>query len=184
MNTKQGLKIFLVALGLVVLAGCATNRAKDGGAKVSDATGASSASSSGVASSGLGQDDSLGGSGGSEGRGPLRVADQTYYYDFNRSDVRPTDKESIEVQAHYLAKHPNARVLIEGNTDPRGSREYNIGLGEHRAQAVADILMMNGAEKAQIRIVSYGAEKLATQGTTEDDYQKDRRANLVYEAKS
>ena len=71
-------------------------------------------------------------------------------------------------------------VLLEGHTDPRGSREYNIGLGERRAKAVAQVLTDKGVDPSQIRVVSYGAEKLATAGHSDSDYQLDRRVVLVY----
>jgi peptidoglycan-associated lipoprotein len=80
----------------------------------------------------------------------------------------------------YLLSHPLAKIILEGNTDPRGSREYNIGLGERRAKAVANIMLAKGVNPKQIRIVSYGAEKLAVPGHNEADYQLDRRVELVY----
>ncbi|CAM4410285.1 MAG: Peptidoglycan-associated lipoprotein [Legionellaceae bacterium] len=116
-------------------------------------------------------------------RSTLKVENQTYYFDFDKSDIQDIDRGSLEVQAKYLASHPSAKVLLEGHTDPRGSREYNIALGERRAKAVASALKLLGVEEAQIRIVSYGAEKLAAQGHSDEDYQLDRRVNLVDEAK-
>lgn len=107
---------------------------------------------------------------------------QTYYFDYDSSHIRPQDQAPVEAQAHYLAKHPHARVVLEGNTDERGSREYNIALGERRAMAVADILKMNGVSEKQIRIVSFGEEKPADPGHSEEAYRLNRRVNLVYEA--
>lgn len=113
----------------------------------------------------------------------LKVGPQIYYFDFNESVVHEADKKSLEVQAHYLATHSAGRVLLEGNTDPRGSAEYNIALGERRAQAVASVLKAEGASDHQIQIISYGKEKLASDGTSDSDYALDRRTVLSYRSK-
>lgn len=107
---------------------------------------------------------------------------QTYYFDYDSSHIRAQDQAPVEAQAHYLAKHPRARIVLEGNTDERGSREYNIALGERRAMSVADILKMNGVSEKQIRVVSFGEEKPADPGHSDNAYRLNRRVNLVYEA--
>ncbi len=135
-----------------------------------------------VQTSGLGADDDFGANSGRKVC-TMKVENQTYYFDYDSNTVHPEDRASVDVQGHYLAAHANARVRVEGHTDPRGSREYNVGLGERRAKSVTDILRMDGAAADQIRVVSYGAEKLASPGHTEEDYQLDRRVHLVYEAK-
>lgn len=109
------------------------------------------------------------------------MSKRIYYFDFDSNVVHENDKPAIVANADYLVAHPKARVtLVEGHTDPRGSREYNIGLGERRAKAVAGMLIAKGVNRNQIRIVSYGAQKLAALGHNEADYQKDRRVALVY----
>lgn len=100
----------------------------------------------------------------------------TYYFDFDKSDVHANDLPAIYAKAEYLVAHPTAKIILEGHTDPRGSREYNVGLGERRANAVAQILTAKGVNPSQIHIVSYGAERLAVAGHTEEAYQLDRRA--------
>ncbi len=110
-------------------------------------------------------------------------ANQKYYFDFAISQVHSEYMPSINAQARYLASHPSARVRLEGNTDLRGSREYNIGLGERRALAVAQVLRMNGAAKNQVAVVSYGKERPAALGQTEEAFKLNRRVDLVYEAK-
>lgn len=110
-------------------------------------------------------------------------ANQVYYFDYDKNDVHSSDLPSLKVQAKYLISHPNAKVLIEGNTDIRGSREYNIALGQRRANAVADILSLHGVNKNQFRTVSYGAEKPVALGHTEHDYALNRRVNMIYQAK-
>jgi peptidoglycan-associated lipoprotein len=165
-------KSLVLGFSLLALAGCSSTSSDQNG--MNGGAGSDSASSSG-----LGQEGSFDGKGSSN----LEVGDQTYYFDFNKNIVRGEDRASIEVQGKHLTQNSRARILIEGHTDPRGSREYNIALGERRAYAVADILKMQGVSPSQIRIVSYGAEKLASNGTSDDDYQLDRRVNLIYESK-
>lgn len=109
-------------------------------------------------------------------------SNQTYYFDFDSNTVRQSDYQAIAVQAKYLASHPNAKIRLEGNTDARGSREYNIGLGWRRDQAVAKVLEQQGAAPSQIDMVSYGKERPAVVGDDEKAYHLNRRVNLVYEA--
>lgn len=105
----------------------------------------------------------------------------TYFFAFDRFEVAEHDLASIQAHADYLVKHPKTKIYIYGHTDERGSREYNIALGERRSKAVARILSSLGVSANQIKIVSYGAEKPAMQGNNEDAYSKNRRAQTVYE---
>ena len=82
----------------------------------------------------------------------------------------------------FLQQHPSAHVLLEGNTDERGSREYNIALGERRANAVIDIFRLAGVKPQQIRVVSYGQEKPAAMGHNEESWRLNRRVELSFEA--
>lgn len=110
---------------------------------------------------------------------------QTYYFSFDSSRIlRPGDMAAIKAQADYLAAHPKATVRLEGNTDDRGSREYNIALGWRRDQAIEQILMQHGVAKHQIKMVSYGKERPAVFGENESAWSLNRRVNLVYEATS
>jgi peptidoglycan-associated lipoprotein len=113
----------------------------------------------------------------------LAPYDQVYYFDFDKYDVHQEDIASIRVQSDYLIAHPNARIRIEGNTDERGSREYNITLGWRRAKAVAAVIKQEGVSPKQIVTLSYGKEKPVAFGHDEDSYRLNRRVNLVYEVK-
>jgi len=86
----------------------------------------------------------------------------------------------VAAHAKYLAGHPGTRVRLEGHTDERGSREYNIGLGERRAQSVRRALLLQGAADAQISTVSYGEERPAAPGHDEAAWAKNRRVEIVY----
>ena len=101
------------------------------------------------------------------------------YFDFDSSEIRGEDLQTVTAHAAYLAKYKNARVRLEGHTDERGSREYNIGLGERRAQTVRSALLVQGVAESQITTVSYGEERPAVEGSDEAAYAKNRRVELV-----
>ena len=86
----------------------------------------------------------------------------------------------VAAHAKYLAAHPSQRVRLEGHTDERGSREYNIGLGERRAQAVRRAMLLQGAVEGQISTVSFGEERPAVTGHDEEAWAKNRRVEIVY----
>ena len=109
-------------------------------------------------------------------------ANQTYYFNFSSTALRSLDLESIQIQANYLATHSTMKVRLEGNTDNRGSREYNIGLGWRRDEAVVRILEQAGVAPRQIDMVSYGKERPAVVGDNEAAWKLNRRVSLIYEA--
>lgn len=104
----------------------------------------------------------------------------TYYFAYDSDQMTSADQLALLVQANYLAAHPNAKVRLEGNTDERGSAEYNIALGWRRAQSVAQRLELQGVHPRQIQIISFGKEKPAVLGHTAAAYTKNRRVNLIY----
>lgn len=108
-------------------------------------------------------------------------ANQTYYFDFDSTTLRSFDLKAIQVQANYLAMHSKAKVRLEGNTDNRGSREYNIGLGWRRDKTLVRILEQAGVAPGQIHMISYGKERPAVVGDNEAAWKLNRRVNLIYE---
>ncbi|MFN3628774.1 MAG: OmpA family protein, partial [Casimicrobiaceae bacterium] len=86
----------------------------------------------------------------------------------------------LEAHAAYLKRNPQARIVIEGNTDERGSREYNLALGQKRSESVKRVLMLLGVAEAQIEAVSFGEEKPRRTGSTEADHAENRRADIRY----
>ena len=110
-------------------------------------------------------------------------SNQTYYFAFASDDVRSSDMKALLIQANYIAAHPNAVVRLEGNTDNRGSREYNIGLGWRRDQGVARILEQQGVHPNQIKMVSYGKENPAVSGNNEHAWALNRRVDFIYKNK-
>jgi peptidoglycan-associated lipoprotein len=102
------------------------------------------------------------------------------YFDYDRAEIRAEFVPIVTAHAKYLNGGSTLKVRLEGHSDERGSREYNIGLGERRAQAVRRALMLQGVTEAQITTVSYGEERPAMQGSDESAYGKNRRVELVY----
>ena len=111
-----------------------------------------------------------------------KLTEVVFYFGFDRSDLNDTVYEVLKAHAEYLVNNSNARLRIEGHTDERGSREYNIALGERRAKALEHALLLDGVSKGQISIVSYGEEKPAVYGHDESAWRYNRRGILVYEA--
>jgi peptidoglycan-associated lipoprotein len=103
------------------------------------------------------------------------------YFDYDQAEIRPEFNAMLAAHGQYLARNPNVRVRLEGNTDERGSREYNIGLGERRAQAVRRALLLQGAAATQLTTVSYGEERPAATGSDEESWRLNRRVELVYQ---
>jgi peptidoglycan-associated lipoprotein len=166
------LKIFLLGIGILLLAACST--LKHGVSTTN------SGISSEVSTSGIGSAAEFGDANANKLQAPY---DQVYYFDFDKYDVHKEDIASIRAQSDYLIAHPNARIRIEGNTDERGSREYNITLGWRRAKAAAAIMEQEGVPQKQIVTLSYGKEKPVAFGHDEDSYRLNRRVNLIYEVK-
>lgn len=102
------------------------------------------------------------------------------YFDLDRSDIRAEHRDVVIAHGQYLAANPTATVTLEGHCDERGSREYNIGLGERRANAVKQLLTAQGVSTSQITTVSYGEERPAVMGSDENAWAQNRRAVLVY----
>jgi peptidoglycan-associated lipoprotein len=107
------------------------------------------------------------------------LSKRVLYFDFDRSDVRPEYQPIIAAHADYLARHPKAAVILEGHTDERGSREYNLALGERRSQAVRQLMQL-GASPNQMEVVSYGEERPAALGHDESAWQLNRRVEILY----
>ncbi len=144
--------------------------------------------------------DSMGQSGGLDGQGvndrelgqanALSQAEQrdaalrqqlTVYFDYDSSQIRADFLPVLDAHARYLRDNPSARIRLEGHTDERGTREYNIALGERRGEAVRRALLLRGAARAQLLVVSYGEEQPAVLGAGETAWAKNRRVVMVYQ---
>lgn len=102
-------------------------------------------------------------------------------FTYNSAVLQEDALATLERQAAFFKHHSDAKIVIEGHADERGTREYNIGLGERRATAVQDYLLTNGVDTSRLRIVSYGKERPAVLGDTEEAWSQNRRAVTVIE---
>ena len=105
------------------------------------------------------------------------------YFDFDRAEIKSEFQAQIACHAAYLRQFPGARVTLEGNADERGTREYNLGLGERRGNAVSSALGAAGASTSQLNVVSYGEERPVCKDHNEGCWQKNRRVEIVYTSK-
>jgi peptidoglycan-associated lipoprotein len=174
---KRILSVALLIVGAALLAGCPKKHnvieSPNAGSQVSGSTEGEGASTSSRALNG-GAD----AQGSGADAGPF--ARKVIYFDFDKSEIKPEFAAVVAAHSRNLASHPNLHVKLEGNTDERGTREYNIGLGERRAQAVRRALMLQGVAQSQITTVSFGAERPAVDGDTEAAWAQNRRVELVY----
>ncbi|EML1596440.1 MULTISPECIES: peptidoglycan-associated lipoprotein Pal [Burkholderia cepacia complex] len=108
------------------------------------------------------------------------LAKRSIYFDFDQYSVKPEFQSLLQAHADYLRSHPARRVLIQGNTDERGTSEYNLALGQRRSQAVASTLETLGVPATQLEAVSLGKEKPVALGHDEEAWAQNRRADLVY----
>jgi peptidoglycan-associated lipoprotein len=113
----------------------------------------------------------------------LKQLRTVFYFDFDQAVVRQEGFADLEAHARYLSQNPSAFVRLEGHADERGTREYNMALGERRAKAVERLLVVNGAASAQVESISYGEEKPAVLGHTPEAWSKNRRVELIYLSK-
>ncbi len=179
-------RIILPMLILGILGGCETMGVDEKQAPVEDraaqpaapATGDGSAATSGAGGQSLdgkamGQTDPR--------KDPANVlSKRSVYFDFDQFVVKDEYRPLVDAHAAYLNSHRDARVIIQGNADERGSREYNLALGQKRAEAVRKALAASGVQESQVEAISFGEEKPRRTGTTEADYAENRRADIVY----
>ncbi|MFC4528603.1 peptidoglycan-associated lipoprotein Pal [Dyella halodurans] len=105
------------------------------------------------------------------------------YFDFDKDVIRPEFEQIMQCHAKYLQDRPMAAIRLEGHTDERGTREYNLGLGERRGNAVSNALQANGGSASQLSVISFGKEKPVCREHNEDCWAKNRRVEIIYTAK-
>lgn len=111
------------------------------------------------------------------------LSQRVIYFDFDKSTVRPEYRDLISAHAAYLASSGTARVTLEGHADERGTREYNLGLGERRGNAVEGLLSAQGARSSQTSVVSYGEERPVCRVSDDNCWSQNRRVEIVYTAR-
>jgi peptidoglycan-associated lipoprotein len=178
-------KIFLPVLLALTLSACGTT--PDTKATVEDRTGATATTATaaparGVESTGL---DGAGVAGSALPGDPRKdpaspLSKRSVYFDFDSYVVKPEYRPMLEAHAGYLQSKRDARVILQGNADERGSREYNLALGQKRAEAVRKSLAVLGVSDAQMEAISFGEEKPRNEASTEEAYAENRRTDVVY----
>ena len=176
-------RYLMVAALAAVLAGCGSNVKLDPPIQGSgaDAT-ATQGAGAGAAGAGAGQSTVTqvqAGPAGADAAGPAGVG-RVIYFDFDSFTVKPEYQGLVDQHARFLQGNRGRSVAVEGHTDERGSREYNLALGQKRAEAVRRALTLVGATDAQIEAVSFGEEKPAAIGASEDAYSQNRRVEIRY----
>jgi peptidoglycan-associated lipoprotein len=109
------------------------------------------------------------------------LSKRSVYYDFDRYDVKDEYRTVVTAHARYLREHPRAQVAVQGNADERGSREYNLALGQRRSEGVKKVLSLLGVAERQIEATSFGEEKPRAVGHDEASWAENRRSDIVYE---
>jgi peptidoglycan-associated lipoprotein len=166
-------KVLVLMLGLFAMAGCSSPTVPD------PETTENTANEDSADTDGYGSDGTDGGEPVPYDYGAAELS-HVIYFDFDSSEVRAMDNETIAGHAVILSGNMNTEVRLEGHADERGSREYNIGLGERRAQAVRRMLLLQGVSAGQISTVSFGEERPAADGSGESIYAQNRRVEITY----
>ncbi len=167
------MKTLSIAAALLLVAACATESTDDG---KTAGSGQADNKSSSAASVSSGSTVSAPAPGSAEEF--ITVGDRVYF-DFDKSEIRSSDASTLNDQAAWLKKYPNVTIVIEGHCDERGTREYNLALGERRANAVKEYLASRGISVNRIDTISYGKERPAVLGSNESAWQQNRRGVSV-----
>ena len=169
---RQRTKLFLIGVCALLLASCASTTKKAGTEQTPSQTGQQNQVGAAQAEQGFQ---------GSPFDDPNNLLSKhTVYFDFDKSEIHPGDRDIIIAHANYLQAHPNVKVVLEGHTDERGTREYNIALGERRAKAVSQLMQLQGVAKSQIDVVSFGKERPVALGHDEASWRLNRRVEITY----
>ncbi len=175
-------RYLMVAALAVVLAGCGSNVKLDPPIQGSGGADASASNGQGATGQGAGQSTVTqvqAGAAGADAAGPAGVG-RVIYFDFDSFAVKPEYQTLVDQHARFMQANRGRNVAVEGHTDERGSREYNLALGQKRAEAVRRALTLMGASDAQIEAVSFGEEKPSVTGSGEEAYARNRRVEIRY----
>jgi peptidoglycan-associated lipoprotein len=170
-------KIIISVVLLNLLAACAGNKPKEDTSAAANAATAATAPKTDASTSGATTTQTM----VDELNDPKSIlAGRSVYYPFDVAAVQDADKPLVQAHAKYLNEHANRTVILEGNCDERGSNEYNLGLGQRRADGVQKMLELGGAKAGQLKSVSYGEEKPKASGHNEASWSQNRRTDLNY----
>lgn len=180
MKFKPFTRSLAIALSLIVIAGCSGK----GGTQDGSMDGTGTDRGTGAAGTGMAGSGQVGGTGfgaGSDQMADSRIPEvRTIYFAYDSDQIRSEFESVLNAHVRYLQSNGNARVVLQGHTDERGTREYNLALGERRANAVERFLNIQGVSPSQVEVVSYGEERPAARGQSEDAYAQNRRVIFAY----
>jgi peptidoglycan-associated lipoprotein len=179
---RKGLKsVLLLIFSVAFLAACegTTGTTKDDSTVTSSGSGSSSSGSASTTATGSGS----AWAGNALDDPNSLLAKRTVYFDYDESVLLDQDRAILEAHAQYLSQNPGAAVTLEGHTDERGTREYNLALGERRAVSARQFMSLLGASGQQLRTVSYGEEQPAALGHNEEAWALNRRVEIIYRSK-
>jgi peptidoglycan-associated lipoprotein len=179
---RKGLKsVLLLIFSVAFLAACegTTGTTKDDSTVTSSGSGSSSSGSASTTATGSGS----AWAGHALDDPNSLLAKRTVYFDYDESVLMDQDRAILEAHAQYLSQNPGAAVTLEGHTDERGTREYNLALGERRAVSARQFMSLLGASGQQLRTVSYGEEQPAALGHNEEAWALNRRVEIIYRSK-
>ena len=178
MQMKLGLAILCV--GGVLLAGCATDTSTQGPQVEDKTTSATTSGAGGTQALGADQGAKGGALGGTAADADL-LAKRRVHFEFDSSALDAENRQIVEAHARYLVAHPNLKVTLEGHADERGTREYNLALGERRAQAVDKVMRVLGVKASNLNDTSYGEEKPLDPAHNESAWALNRRVEIIYQ---
>ena len=181
MKRSVGRTCVALAIAAAFAAGCATDTPSADSQPAAASASGTPARSAGSVATKSSPDQRAGSPGGAQPALKNMPAQRSVYYDFDRADIKPEFRPAVEAHARYLRDNADARVTIEGNGDERGSREYNLALGQKRAEAVQRMMRLSGAADGQIEAVSFGEEKPKALGHDEASWAENRRSDVVYQ---
>lgn len=173
MQSKQMFKMGMLVVALSALVACKSSGEAEEVAATETAASAASAPARPSSTSNSGQLSQ------EEIRAQNALRQTVFYFDFDIAEFKAEDRATLTFHARDLASNPNKRVRLEGHADERGTREYNLALGERRANGILNYLIVNGASRSQVEVVSYGEERPAVSGQTEQAYSRNRRVEFV-----
>jgi peptidoglycan-associated lipoprotein len=174
----KSLSFAVLALVAAGLTGCATtDPQQDANAAASSSSTSTSSTSTGARSGSNVGNNKLGGAVPPVGQSP--DLKRSVYYEFDKYDVKPEYRALVESHARWLKSNPGARLTIEGNADEQGSREYNLALGQRRAESVSKLMMLMGVKGEQIEAISYGEERPRLNGHDEKAWSENRRSDFA-----
>ena len=173
-QSNNFLKVGFMVISLFAVAACSSTSEPEedsmGDETASSSSGSTSATTTAGSTSGQLTQDEI--------AAQTALRQTVFYFDFDIAEFKAEDRDTLTYHARDLAANPDKRIRLEGHADERGTREYNLALGERRANGILNYLIVNGASRSQIEVVSYGEERPDQNGQTERAYSRNRRVEI------